>query len=83
MDRNVDAIAAAYIRTARGDCKEALRLAIADALAVLLEAERRSLRAARLISHGYARGDFGLERPRKQRSHLIVPDDSAEASPGR
>ncbi len=87
MDRNVDAIAAAYIHSAQGDCLKALQLAIADALADLLEAERRTLHAARLVSHGYARGEFGLGRSEKQRqrwhqgetsrtSHRIRQDDT-------
>jgi hypothetical protein len=60
MNRDVEAIVASYIQAAEGDHERALRLAISDALADLLEAERRTMNAARLISHGYARGNFGL-----------------------
>ena len=56
----VDRILMAYVTAARGNCAAALRLAIADALADLGEAERRTLRRDRLISRGYVRG--GLER---------------------
>ncbi len=52
----VEAIAAAYVHEAGGDPKEALRAAIADALADLTEWERRTRRAERLVSRGYARG---------------------------
>jgi hypothetical protein len=62
MDRNVEAIAASYISAAEGDRDRALRLAISDALADLLEAERRTVNAVRLISRGYARGNFGFSR---------------------
>jgi hypothetical protein len=81
MDRNVDAIAAAYIHSAQGDCLKALQLAIADALADLLEAERRTLHADRLISHGYARGEFGLGRSEEQRQRLASWRDVAHVSP--
>jgi hypothetical protein len=52
----VDAIVAAYVHEAGGDPEEALRAAIADALADLTEWERRTRRAERLVSRGYARG---------------------------
>ena len=52
----VEAIAAAYVHEAGGDPEEALRAAIADALADLTEWERRTRRAERLVSRGYARG---------------------------
>jgi hypothetical protein len=51
-----EAIALAYHRAARGDAWAALVRAIKDALADLAEAERRTLRRDRLISHGYVRG---------------------------
>ena len=50
-----EAIALAYHRAARGDAWTALVRAIEDALADLAEAERRTLRRDRLISHGYVR----------------------------
>lgn len=56
---SVEAIATAYLEQAGGDRDEALRQAIADALADLCEAERRTRQAERLISRGYARGRIG------------------------
>ncbi len=55
----VEAIAEAYVREARGDPERALRAAIADALADLTEWERRTRRAERLVSRGFARGRIG------------------------
>jgi hypothetical protein len=51
----VEDIARAYLVTAKGDAEAALHAAIADALADLCEAERRTRRQDRLISHGYVR----------------------------
>lgn len=51
----VEEIARAYLVTAEGDAGQALRHAISDALADLLEAERRGRRQERLISRGYVR----------------------------
>ena len=56
MVATVETIAAAYLSHAEGDAGKALRLVIADDLADLCEAERRTRRAERLVSHGYARG---------------------------
>ncbi len=56
MPSHVDAIAQAYVEQAGGDHERALKEAIADALADLTEAERRTVRAERLVSRGYARG---------------------------
>jgi hypothetical protein len=66
MNRDVEAIASSYIQAAEGDRDRALRLAISDALADLLEAERRTANAVRLISRGYARGNFGQGRDSEQ-----------------
>ena len=52
----VEAIAASYLVLASGDAGLALRCAITDALADLMEAERRTRRNSRLISRGYVRG---------------------------
>ncbi|MGU3538513.1 hypothetical protein [Methylobacterium sp. A54F] len=52
----VEAIAAAYLEAAAGDPRLAMRRIIEDALTDLCEAERRTLRRDRLISHGYVRG---------------------------
>jgi hypothetical protein len=52
----VDAIVSAYVAEAGGDPWLALRRVVVDALADLLEMERRSRRAERLTSHGYVRG---------------------------
>lgn len=57
----VEAIAEAYVREADGDPERALRAAIADALADLTEWERRTRRAERLVSRGFARGRVGGE----------------------
>ena len=43
-------------RAARGDAWTALVRVVEDALADLAEAERRSLRRDRLVSHGYVGG---------------------------
>ena len=51
-----EAIVAAYLEEADGDAILALHRAVADALTDLCEAERRTLRRDRLISHGYVRG---------------------------
>ncbi|AWN38565.1 hypothetical protein [Methylobacterium radiodurans] len=54
-------IAAAYASAAEGDTWAALVQAVSDALTDLAEAERRSLRRERLISHGYVRGALAAE----------------------
>ncbi|KQQ20130.1 hypothetical protein ASF53_23685 [Methylobacterium sp. Leaf123] len=51
----VEDIARAYLVTAKGDAEAALHAAIADALADLCEAERRTFRQDQLISRGYVR----------------------------
>ena len=51
----VEDTAQAYLQTTNGDLSLALRSAIADALADLMEAERRCNERNRLISHGYVR----------------------------
>lgn len=55
----VDTIAAAYLQAAGGDPVRAMRSLVRDALTDLCEAERRTLRRDRLISHGYVRGAIG------------------------
>ena len=50
-----EAIASAYLTEAQGDPSLALRRAVCDALADLLEMERRARRAERLISRGFVR----------------------------
>jgi len=52
---DVEIIVATYLAEASGDPWMALRRVVADALADLLELERRSHRAERLISRGYRR----------------------------
>ncbi|OAS22476.1 hypothetical protein [Methylobacterium platani] len=54
----VEAIAAAYLTQTSGDLALALRCAITDALADLLEAERRTRERSRLISRGFVRGQM-------------------------
>ncbi|ACL62323.1 hypothetical protein [Methylobacterium nodulans] len=51
----VEEIAAAYLSRAAGDPELALRCAITDALADLMDAERRTRERSRLISLGYVR----------------------------
>ena len=51
----VEDIARAYLIIAQGDAEAALYAAIADALADLCEAERRTRCQDRLISRGYVR----------------------------
>ncbi len=53
---SIETIAQSYLRTTEGDAALALRCAITDAMADLLEAERRTRRQSRLISRGYVRG---------------------------
>jgi hypothetical protein len=52
---SVEEIALSYLQTSDGDAGHALRCAIADAMADLCEAERRTRRQDRLISRGYVR----------------------------
>lgn len=52
----VEAIAMAYLSQTSGDSELALRCVITDALADLMEAERRTRERSRLISRGYVRG---------------------------
>ncbi|MET7244985.1 hypothetical protein ABZT49_16645 [Methylobacterium sp. EM32] len=52
----VEAIAASYLSQTSGDLALALRCAITDALADLMEAERRTRERSRLISRGFVRG---------------------------
>ncbi|GJE56831.1 MULTISPECIES: hypothetical protein [Methylobacterium] len=51
----VEDIAQAYLGTVGGDAALALRRVIADALADLVEAERRTRETGRMISRGYVR----------------------------
>jgi hypothetical protein len=52
----VEQIASNYLLESGGDPHRALRRIIVDALADLLEVERRGCRSERLISRGYVRG---------------------------
>ncbi len=61
MPDPVEAIVAAYVEAADGDRDEAFRRAVCDALTDLTEAERRTERAERMVSHGYVRGE--IHRP--------------------
>jgi hypothetical protein len=54
----VETIASSYLIANGGDAHQALRSIVADALADLLEYERRSRRAERLLSRGYVRGQL-------------------------
>ena len=54
----VEAIASSYLIESGGDPHQALRSIVADALADLVEYERRSRRAERLLSRGYVRGQL-------------------------
>ncbi|MGU3359430.1 hypothetical protein ACLBWX_03760 [Methylobacterium sp. M6A4_1b] len=53
---SAETIVDAYLEEAGGDAIVALHRAVADALTDLCEAERRTLRRDRLISHGFVRG---------------------------
>lgn len=52
----IEAIAQAYLVTTAGNEGQALRIAITDALADLMVADRRARAHSRLISRGYVRG---------------------------
>ncbi|WP_082513984.1 hypothetical protein [Methylobacterium sp. Leaf465] len=52
----IEAIAQAYLVTTEGNEGQALRIAITDALADLMEGDRRARAHSRLISRGYVRG---------------------------
>ncbi len=52
---DVETIVSTYVAESGGDPWMALRLVVGDALADLLEMERRSRRVERLISRGYVR----------------------------
>lgn len=52
----IEAIAQAYLVTTAGNEGQALRIAITDALADLLVADRRARAHSRVISRGYVRG---------------------------
>jgi hypothetical protein len=54
----VETIASSYLTESGGDPHRALRSIVADALADLVEYERRSRRAERLLSRGYVRGQL-------------------------
>jgi hypothetical protein len=56
--REVETIASNYLAESRGDPYLAIRCIIADALADLLELERKSRQAERLVSRGFVRGRF-------------------------
>jgi hypothetical protein len=51
----IEAIAQAYLVTTAGNEGQALRIAITDALADLMAADRRARAHSRLISRGYVR----------------------------
>jgi hypothetical protein len=77
MDTRLEAIVRAYVEQAGGDHERALREAVSDALADLLEAERRSLRAERLVSNGYVRSAFGAPGLDKQEAGGAEPQVGA------
>ena len=52
----IEAIAQAYLVTTEGNEGQALRIAITDALADLMEGDRRARAYSRLISRGHVRG---------------------------
>jgi hypothetical protein len=54
----VETIASSYLLENGGDPHQALRSIVADDLVDLLEYERRSRRAERLLSRGYVRGQI-------------------------
>jgi hypothetical protein len=60
-DPRVQDIARRYLSDAEGDARRALERAIGDALADMVEYERRTRCAERLVSRGFVRGAF--DRP--------------------
>jgi hypothetical protein len=56
---HIEAIVSTYVAEAGGDPWTALRRVVVDALADLLEMERRSRSAERVVSRGYVRGSVG------------------------
>ena len=77
---NVEEIASAYLIEADGDLSLALRQAIEDALADLMNMERRALRAERLISRAFLRGQSVVMRIADQRLATLCPiGDGASA----
>jgi hypothetical protein len=68
MDSQLEAFMRAYLEQAGGDHERA-REAVSDAIADLLEAERRTSRAERLISKGYVRGRLTASLPLQEDRH--------------
>lgn len=56
MDEHLEAVTAAYLEKAQGDAGGALRLAVADLVALAVEAEQQAAALSQLVSHGYVRG---------------------------
>jgi hypothetical protein len=76
MEPHLEAIVRAYVEQAGGDREKALRDAVSDALADLLEAERRTFQAERLISKGYARGRIPMSAPPHE-DNSVTPREEA------
>ncbi len=68
-----ETIASAYLIEADGDLATALRQAIGDALAALVDMEVRALRAEWLISRGFVRGRSVVTRRADQGSTALCP----------
>jgi DNA gyrase/topoisomerase IV subunit B len=69
MDSQLEAFMRAYLEQAGGDHERALREAVSDTIADLLEAERRTSRAERLISKSYVRGRLTASLPLQEDRH--------------
>lgn len=55
----IEAIARAYLTATESDEGQALRIAITDSLADLMEADRQARAHSRLISRGFVRAGLG------------------------
>src|SRR3954447_21041730 len=77
----IEEIASAYLIEADGDPALALRQAIGDALAALMDMEVRAHRAEWLISRGFVRGRSVVTRVADQGSTALCPvGDGASAA---
>ena len=77
----IEEIASAYLIEADGDPALALRQAIGDALAALMDMEVRARRAEWLISRGFVRGRSVVTRGADQGSTAVSPiGDGASAA---
>jgi hypothetical protein len=81
MTSDLDAIVASYLASNGGDADAALRQALRDALADLLELERRTRQAERLVSRGYVRG--ARTRPPAGAEDTLAEPEAGHVPSGR